>query len=82
MSEGIRHAPLRYLARIHGALRRGGRMASPMVAQHMVGKEYVRAMGAFLTDDSAAVRLRRGLLVAMVAGVQYAPGSAAGVALA
>jgi len=57
-------------------------MASPMVAQHMVGKEYVRAMGAFLTDDSAAVRLRRGLLVAMVAGVQYAPGSAAGVALA
>jgi hypothetical protein len=50
----------------------------------MAGEGNVKsgAMSAFLTDDSPAVRFRRGLIVAMVEGVQYAPGSAAGVALA
>ena len=33
-------------------------MASPMVAQHMVGKEYVRPIDAFLTKDWATVRAR------------------------
>lgn len=43
--------PVQYLVRIHGAVRPGGRMTSSMVAQHMVGKEYVRAMVPFLTKD-------------------------------
>ena len=43
-------------ARIHAALCAGDR--DRRVAGRMVGKEYVRAMDAFLTNDSAVVRAR------------------------
>jgi hypothetical protein len=36
-------------------------MASPMVAQHMVGEEFVRAIVVFLTNDLAAVGVRHRL---------------------
>ena len=41
-------------------------------AGRVVGKEYVRAMVAFLTNDFAAVRAR-GRLVIIGADVQYRP---------
>ena len=38
----------------------------------VVGKEYVRTVGAFLTNDVAAVRAR-GRLISIAVGVQYRP---------
>jgi hypothetical protein len=46
--------------RIVAALRVGGR---PIHAGRVVGKEYVRAMVAFLTNDSAALRAGGGLVI-------------------
>ena len=47
------------------------------IARGVVGKEYVGAVGAFLTNDFAAVRAR-GRLVIIGADVQYRPDAQVG----